>query len=69
MVAYNQRENIILSGWFLQGESASDEGPGWKEYKLEKISSLSVLGDQFAQARPGYVRDGGKIFHNVQCAV
>jgi predicted DNA-binding transcriptional regulator YafY len=69
MIAFNQRNNLILSGWFLQGESASEEGPGWKEYLLDKISSLSVLEETFSPPRPGYKPDGGKIFRNVQCAV
>ena len=68
MVAYNRRNNLALSGWFLGGESASG-GQGWREYLLENISSLSVLEEQFAQPRPGYKRDGGKTFHNVQCAL
>lgn len=69
MVAYNQKNNLILSGWFLGGETGSAEGPGWREYLLDKISSLSVLQETFSPPRPGYVRDGGKMFHNVQCAV
>jgi len=69
MVAYNPKNNLALSGWFLGGESASQEGQGWREYLLDNISSLSVLEKQFAQPRPGYKRDGGKKFHNVQCAV
>jgi predicted DNA-binding transcriptional regulator YafY len=69
MVAYNRKNHIALSGWFLQGESASGEGQGWREYLIDKISSLSVLEDHFSQPRPGYKPDGGKTFHNVQCAV
>jgi hypothetical protein len=69
MVAYNQRGNLSLSGWFLAGASASGDGQGWREYLLDNISSLSVLPDRFVQTRPGYRRDGGKLFHNVQCAV
>jgi len=69
MVACNQRNNLSLSAWFLYGESASDEGPGWREYLLEKISNISILDEQFTQPRPGYKPDGGKTFHSVQCAV
>jgi len=69
MVAYNQRNSLALSAWFLYGESASNEGPGWREYLLENISDVSILDQQFTQPRPGYKPDGGKTFHNVQCAV
>ncbi len=69
MVAYNRRNNLALSAWFLGGESASQEGQGWREYLLDNISSLSVLEQKFLGVRPGYKRDGGKTFHNVQCAV
>lgn len=69
MIAYNRRNNLALSAWFLEGESASQEGQGWREYLLDNISSLSVLERTFPSARPGYKRDGGKTFHNVQCAV
>jgi len=69
MVAYNRRNNLALSAWFLGGESASQEGQGWREYLIDNISSLSVLQENFAQPRPGYKRDGGKTFHSVQCAV
>jgi len=69
MVAYNQKDNLILSAWFLYGESASNEGPGWREYLLEKVSNVTILDERFTQLRPGYKSDGGKKFHNVQCAV
>jgi hypothetical protein len=69
MVAYNEAENLSLSAWYLSGASESQRGPGWREYLLESISQLTVLQRTFAQARPGYKPDGGKKFHNVQCAV
>lgn len=69
MVAYNRRDNLALSAWFLYGESASDQGPGWREYLLENMSDISILPEQFTQPRPDYKADGGKTFHNVQCAV
>jgi hypothetical protein len=69
MVAYNRKNNLALSGWFLAGASASQENEGWREYLIEKISSLSVLDDTFPAPRPGYKPDGGKTFHSVQCAV
>jgi hypothetical protein len=69
MIAYNEAENLSLSAWYLSGASESQRGPGWREYLLESISQVTVLPQTFAQARPGYQPDGGKKFHNVQCAV
>jgi predicted DNA-binding transcriptional regulator YafY len=69
MIAYNRKDNLALSAWFLGGQSASQEGQGWREYLLDRISQLVVLEDCFPGPRPGYKRDGGKTFHNVQCAV
>lgn len=69
MVAYNRRGSLALSAWFLGGESASAEGPGWREYLVENISDVTILTEQFTQPRPGYKSDGGKTFHNVQCAI
>lgn len=69
MVAYNRRDNLALSAWYLSGASESGEGPGWREYLLSEMTSLTVLPAQFAEPRPGYKPDGGKTFHNVQCAL
>lgn len=69
MVAYNQRNNLALSAWFLGGESELQEGQGWREYLLEEISQIVVLPTLFSGNRPKYKRDGGQNFHNVQCAV
>lgn len=68
MVAYNRKNNLALSAWFLGGATESG-GQGWREYLLSGISSVSVLPTQFGGPRPGYKPDGGKTFHNVQCAL
>ena len=68
MVAYNRRNNLALSAWFLGG--ASESGTiGWKEYLFDSISNVAILPQQFAGPRPGYNPTGGKVFHNVQCAL
>jgi predicted DNA-binding transcriptional regulator YafY len=69
MVAYNSGGHLALSAWFLGGASESREGQGWREYLLSEIANLNVLPQQFSGPRPGYRRDGGKIFQNVQCAL
>lgn len=69
MIAYNRKNNLVLSAWFLGGESESQEGQGWREYLIEEIAQVTVMPTQFAAARPGYKPDGGKTFHNVQCGL
>jgi hypothetical protein len=69
MVAYNLANHFALSAWFLSGVSASQSGPGWREYLLAYISNVIVLPTTFPGPRPGYRPDGGKTFHNVQCAL
>src|SRR5271157_4583661 len=69
MVAYNRRDNLALSAWFLSGASESQEGQGWREYLLSEMSSVVELTQKFVGPRFGYKPDGGKTFHNVQCAL
>jgi predicted DNA-binding transcriptional regulator YafY len=69
MVAYNQAGNLALSAWYLYGNSESDEGPGWREYLLSGISGVTVLPEQFSGPRPHYNPTGGRVFHNIQCAL
>jgi hypothetical protein len=68
MVAYNRRDNLALSAWFLGGATESG-GAGWREYLLSEMSGITMLNEQFSGPRPGYKPDGGKTFHNVQCAL
>jgi predicted DNA-binding transcriptional regulator YafY len=69
MVAYNSRDHLVLSAWFLGGASDSRDGAGWREYRLSNIRSVVVLPERFTGPRPGYRPDGGKAFHNIQCAL
>jgi hypothetical protein len=69
MVAHNQAGNLALSAWYLYGNSESKEGPGWREYLLSGVSSVTVLEEQFSGPRPGYNPTGGTKFRSVQCAL
>lgn len=69
MIASNDLNHLALSAWFLHGRSASQEGPGWREYLLSDISNVVVLNETFIGTRPGYQPTGGKTFHNVRCAL
>ena len=68
MIAYTRADNLALSAWFVSGASES-QVVGWKTYLLEYMDAISVLPQQFAGPRPGYVPGGGKSFHNVQCEI
>jgi hypothetical protein len=67
MVAYTTADNLVLSAWFLGGESESKEGQGWREYLLSEMQNVTVLTQTFAGPRYGYKPTGGQRFHNVQC--
>ena len=69
MVALNQANHLALSAWFLAGASESQEGEGWREYLIDEITTATMLSEHFYGPRPGYKPDGGKKFHNVQCAL
>jgi predicted DNA-binding transcriptional regulator YafY len=69
MVADNEAEHRVLSAWLLHGGSESTEGQGWREYLLSEMSNIIILPDTFDRPRPYYKHDGGKKYHNVQCAL
>ena len=69
MVAYNEAQHLSLSAWCLSGASESPQEQGWREYLLSEITFVTVLPQRFIGPRPGYRRDGGEKYHNVQCAV
>lgn len=67
-VAYNKEtNNLNLSAWYLSGASESQKGPGWRQYRLSDIDTVTVLEEHFVGPRPGYKPGENKIFHNVQC--
>lgn len=68
MIAYNKANHLCLSAWFLSGTSKSNEGQGWREYRLPEVFSISVLEQMFPVPRAGYDPEGGKKYHNVQCS-
>ncbi|MFP5210460.1 MAG: WYL domain-containing protein [Acidobacteriota bacterium] len=66
-LGYNRANHLMLNGWFIEGASASGEGPGYRDYLLDKISTVEILNQHFAQPAPGYVPMGGKKFQSVLC--
>lgn len=67
MIAYSLAGNLVLSAWFLGGVSESREGQGWREYRLEFMSQISIGPETFAGPRQGYNRYGGPKLKNIQC--
>lgn len=65
----NRKGSLALSAWFLRGESASAEGPGWREYLLDSVSEVEVLDEVFEGPRPGYRPGGGRNFTSVRAAL
>lgn len=61
--------SVVLQAWFLEGDSASAEGPGWRTYLLEHMTEAAALDNTFAGPRPGYRPNGGKSFRSVRCAL
>jgi hypothetical protein len=67
MVAYTLAGNLVLSAWFLGGASESQEGQGWREYRIDSMSQITVLVQTFSGPRPGYNPNGGPKLHGIQC--
>jgi len=68
MIAYNQKNHLVMSGWLQMGVSSSG-GHGWREYLVASMSEIVLLDEMFTGPRPGYQADGGKKFHSIQCCI
>ncbi len=67
-LAYNERENVALSAYWVRGYSEShDTSNRWREYLADEMSSVAVLDEQFHGPRPGYKRTPNKEFHSAIC--
>jgi hypothetical protein len=66
-VAYNERNNLALSAYFVRGYSSSGSGVGWREYLISDIQGVQILEENFS-TRPDYNPNGTK-FHSTVCAV
>src|SRR5260370_38594852 len=69
MVAYNTKNCLALSAWYVSGASESQEGLGWREYLLESMTNVVMLSQAFSVPRTGNNPSGGKLFHDVQVAL
>jgi predicted DNA-binding transcriptional regulator YafY len=63
-------DNKVLRAWDLEGVSytaAKGEQPlpGWRLFRVDKISSLNPTGENFTQIRPNYNVNGDKSMKSV----
>jgi len=52
----NEAGHELLRGYQIEGESESRER-GWKLFRVDEISELTTLDDEFAGPRLGYMRN------------
>jgi predicted DNA-binding transcriptional regulator YafY len=62
---YSKADNPILRAWDYEGSSHTDYEneqplPGWRIFRLDKISSFKPTGEKFNEPKPGYNPDGDR---------
>lgn len=67
---YSKADNPVVRAWDLEGASHSGyEGeqplPGWRLFRVDKITSFRSSGEKFDEVRPGYNLAGDKGMVNV----
>jgi predicted DNA-binding transcriptional regulator YafY len=66
--AYNKKDNIALSAYWVRGYSESqDMSSRWREYLFDLMSAIIVLDEHFVSPRPGYKRAPNQRFHSAIC--
>jgi len=53
----SSKGNIVLRGFQVDGYSSSGSSVGWKLFKTEDMSNISLVGHKFTQIRPHYNPD------------
>jgi predicted DNA-binding transcriptional regulator YafY len=67
-LAYNKKDNIALSAYWVRGYSESgDVSNRWREYLVDEMSAIVVLEENFSGPRPGYKRAPNKKYHSAIC--
>ena len=69
-VGYSKNGELVLRAWEIRGVSHSkvtrdNPVPGWRFFKLVKILTYQLQGDNFYEMRPGYNPDGDKLMSSV----
>lgn len=58
----------LLSAYQVAGASASGASEGWKFFRMEKVTSVTLSDRRFHSARPEFQRDDGA-FSRIICQV
>jgi hypothetical protein len=58
----------LLSAYQVSGESASGASSGWKFFRMEKVTSVSLSDRRFHSPRPEFQRNDGA-FARIVCQV
>jgi hypothetical protein len=67
-LAYNEKDNLALSAYWVRGYSEShDTAKRWREYLVDEISLAVMLEEQFTGPRPDYKRAPNKKYHSAVC--
>src|SRR5262245_45441934 len=63
----NLKGHMVLSAWQVGGYSESGVRLPWRDYRVVKLSKVTIQNETFNGPRPGYVKGGGKKFSRVFC--
>ena len=67
-LAYNEKNNLALSAYWVRGYSESKKTSNrWRDYLLDQISSVVILNEHFDGPRRGYKRTPNKQYHSAVC--
>lgn len=67
-LAYNDRNNLALSAYWVRGYSESHETSSrWRQYLADHMTSIVVLDEHFVGPRPGYRRTPNDKYHSAVC--
>jgi predicted DNA-binding transcriptional regulator YafY len=67
---YSKSGNKVLRAWDIEGAShraylGTKPLPGWRLFRLDKISSIALSGNKFNSPRPNYNPNGDKTMTRV----
>lgn len=69
-LGYSKRGNLVLRAWDQQGAShtaykGEQPLPGWRLFRLDKITMFRPVDEKFNEPRPNYNRNGDRSMVNV----
>jgi len=67
---YSKADNPVLRAWDKEGAShtaykGEQPLPGWRLFRIDKITSFKKTGEKFNEPKPGYNPDGDKTMSKV----